>query len=90
MHSKKMIICQNCGEEIKENSKACYYCGSDDFTGWSDSIYLDGIDLPDADEYEDLRKQEFGKNNLNKINWITITGILLIIVFLAFVLNNLH
>ncbi len=85
-----MITCPNCGGEIKENSKACYHCGSDDMTGWSDSTYLDGIDLPDADEYEDLRKQEFGKNDQKRINWIVITGFLLVIVFFAFILSNLH
>jgi hypothetical protein len=82
-------LCPLCGYELKKNAKACPGCGSDDSTGWNDNTYLDGLDLPDSDEYEELREQEFGGSKKKGINWVTITGIIVTIVFILFFLFNL-
>jgi hypothetical protein len=52
------VACPHCGERIKRNAKACRHCGSDDSTGWSEATYLDGIDLPEADDYADGLERE--------------------------------
>jgi uncharacterized membrane protein YvbJ len=79
------FTCPHCGEEIKKSSKACPYCGSDESTGWSQDRYLDGIDLPENDEYEEIRDREFGKGRRNAFGklWLVITGTIVIVVFLT-------
>ena len=54
------ITCPHCGATIKSTAKACPHCGSDEQTGWSESTYLDGIDLPGEVDYDDLAQREFG------------------------------
>ena len=88
---KSAFLCPNCGEEVPDGARACPACGSDENTGWSESTYLDGIDLPlEEDEYEEIKANEFGNgNNGNKrvglfsdINWkmvIAVTAILTLI-----------
>ena len=60
MQSDDMAPCPHCGEEIHKNVKACPHCGSDEMTGWSENKYLDGIDLPEEVDYEEIRQNEFG------------------------------
>ncbi len=57
---RRKVVCPFCGETIPASSKACPFCGSDERTGWSDGTYLDGIDLPDDDSYEEMMRREFG------------------------------
>lgn len=87
---EEMIPCPHCGAEIRSDAKACPNCGSDDETGWSQKTYLDGIDLPDSDEYEELREREFGSQSHArgiKGYWKTATALAVAIVFLALTLR---
>jgi hypothetical protein len=56
------VACPHCGERIKRNAKACRHCGSDDSTGWSEATYLDGLDLPEAEDYDEgLEREGFAR-----------------------------
>ncbi|MFP4416953.1 MAG: zinc ribbon domain-containing protein [Chitinispirillaceae bacterium] len=84
------VPCPHCGASIKKDAESCPECGSDERTGWSDGTYLDGIDLPDESEYEDLVAQEFGSQKQKKKNprsWHTIAGVVVLVVFLTLVLR---
>jgi hypothetical protein len=85
-----LFPCPHCGAEIKINSAACPYCGSDKETGWSSDNYLNGLDLPEkADEpsYEELSQNEFGNGAPHyspmKRLWLTLTALFLLIAFTA-------
>ncbi|MCX7726088.1 MAG: zinc-ribbon domain-containing protein [Chitinispirillaceae bacterium] len=86
MKSKDKILCSFCGEEIDKNARACPYCGSDDKTGWSDMTYLDGIDLGDDFDYEEVKRKEFPSKKrfpFTLLQLITLLVLLLIpLVFL--------
>jgi len=76
---------------IPKNATGCRYCGSDAQTGWSDTTYLDGIDINCEDEreeeYSDIYTEEFGvKKHAVRMSWQTITGLFLIIAFVFAVL----
>ena len=58
---KKYVVCPCCGHTITASCKACPSCGSDERTGWSEDTYLDGIALPDDDDYDDMLRREFGE-----------------------------
>jgi hypothetical protein len=58
------VACPHCGEKIRKDAVSCRHCGSDDRTGWSEATYLDGIDLPEAGDYEDgLEREGFAKGS---------------------------
>jgi hypothetical protein len=81
-----MYNCPHCGAEINANARACPECGSDEATGWSDRTYLDGIDLPDEEAYEEIKNNEFGDGEKKKGGpygrlWIWVTGIVVLAVF---------
>ncbi len=59
MSQNSMVPCPYCGELIKEKAKVCSHCGSDEQTGWSDQTHLDGIDLNDDFDYDELVSKEF-------------------------------
>ncbi|MFP4014055.1 MAG: zinc ribbon domain-containing protein [Chitinispirillaceae bacterium] len=84
------FVCPNCGEPISADAQFCRHCGADERTGWSDQTYLDGIDLPDPEEYEELREKEFGKKRTGStsIGWRTIVGLLLLVVMVLFLVGN--
>ena len=87
-----MVPCPYCGEMIKRKSKACPHCGSDEQTGWSDDTYLDGIDIGDDVDYDSLVEKEFSgtKHSIKWWrSWKTITGIVLLLLFLVFLLRYL-
>ncbi len=42
--------CAQCGEAIPPGAYACPHCGADERTGWRESDYLDGVDLPPAED----------------------------------------
>lgn len=93
MKKEETVPCPHCHEEIRKDAKACPHCGSDDTTGWSDGIYLDGIDLPEEDEYEEIRRNEFGGAGGSKPSnrlWIVVTGIVVLTFFLLGVLGALR
>lgn len=84
MRSRDKIICKFCGEEIDKNASACPYCGSDEKTGWSEMTYLDGIDLNDDFDYEEVKRKEFPappRFPLTLLQLITIIILLLIPIF---------
>jgi hypothetical protein len=83
------VPCPYCGEAIKKNAPACPFCGSDEQTGWSDSTYLDDIDLPGENEYEELVQNEFPEksNRPKKFPWIAIAGALVLACFIAAMLG---
>jgi len=87
------FVCPNCGELLPPKARACPGCGSDENTGWSESTYMDGIDLPfDDDEYEAVRAKEFGGAARGKrafrIDWKMAVGALVVAaMLLAFVLR---
>jgi hypothetical protein len=91
MKKTDRVPCPHCGEEIDPRAKACPHCGSDDMTGWSEDVYLDGIELPGDDDYEEIRRNEFGGGREKPSNrtWIVVTGIIILVVFLLGVLRVL-
>ncbi len=79
---KKTAPCPYCGEEIDVHAKACPHCGSDERTGWSEDRYLDGISLPDDEEYEKVREKEFGGGGHGeKTPWKAITAAIALAAF---------
>jgi hypothetical protein len=93
-------VCPNCGANVPANAKACRECGSDDSTGWSEQTYLDGISLPNEDEYDELYDNEFGtgsssssrrssSSSSSSTRWIWITGVILLVVFGLLIIKNL-
>src|SRR5689334_11882013 len=58
MGKTEWVACPHCGGEIRSDAKACRHCGSDEETGWSEATYLDGIDLPEEDDYGDALERE--------------------------------
>jgi hypothetical protein len=56
----RMVACPHCGERMRSGVAACPHCGSDERTGWSEQVYLDGIDLPGDQDYADIVEREFG------------------------------
>lgn len=87
-----MVPCPYCGEKIKRKAKACPHCGSDERTGWSEDTYMDGIDLEDDFDYEELLNKEFPSKKhsvKSQISWKTIVAIIMLILFMIIVLRNL-
>lgn len=85
----QMAACPHCGAEIPSDSRCCPNCGSDDRTGWSEQTYLDGLGLPDDDEYEELKQNEFSEKTHKKNWWITITGLVVLIIFILMIFLNM-
>ncbi|MDR2692649.1 MAG: zinc ribbon domain-containing protein [Chitinispirillales bacterium] len=85
------FVCPNCGAELPANARVCRECGSDENTGWSQSTYLDGIDLPfDEDDYEETVKRELGGGTGGKrgfrVDWKMVVGVAVVAAMLmAFV-----
>lgn len=77
---------------IKRKAKACPHCGSDERTGWSDETYLDGIDLGDDIDYEEMVAKEFSNKNYSQQwwkSWRVVTAIVLLLLFLIVILRYL-
>ena len=54
-------VCPNCGAEVPRGAKACPECGSDEQTGWSETAYASGLNLPDEEfDHDEFVKREFG------------------------------
>lgn len=87
-----MVPCPYCGEMIKKRAKACPHCGSDEQTGWSDDTYLDGIDIGNDFDYDEVARKEFSTKSYSGNRWKSwkvLTGILVLVLFLLFVLRSL-
>jgi hypothetical protein len=90
MTSSESINCPYCGESIPRKSAACPHCGSDEQTGWSDKTYLDGIDLGNDADYEELKEREFSGGTPRKLPvWQIVTALLLVVLFIAVVIQSL-
>jgi hypothetical protein len=85
------VACPHCGERIARNAKACRHCGSDERTGWSEATYLDGIDLPEAEDYgEGLEREGFRKPKPGARRWlIGAVASLLILLFALWLLRGI-
>jgi hypothetical protein len=78
---------------MKRGAAACPHCGSDERTGWSADTYLDGIDLPDDVDYDDMVQKEFGGQTRGaqgrKRPWLTfVVGGILLLAFLLVLLRG--
>lgn len=54
--------CPNCGADVPAGAKACPECGADEQTGWSETAYAGGLNLPD----EPFEYDEFVQRELNE------------------------
>ena len=92
MKKNDFVSCPYCGGTIKRNAKACPHCGSDEKTGWSEQTYLDGIDVGDDFDYDEMVSKEFSGGSYTVTwwkSWKTITGVLLLLLFLFMILRYL-
>jgi hypothetical protein len=75
------FACPNCGGMVKKNTAACPHCGSDDRTGWSDRTYLDGIDMGDDVDYDELVEQEFPSGKARgRLSWKLVVAAVLLLL----------
>lgn len=83
MKSVEKASCPYCGASLGKNARACPQCGSDEETGWSPERYLDGIDLPDENSYDEIRRAEFGGEGPARPSrwWIYMTALGLLALF---------
>jgi glutaredoxin len=83
------VSCLHCGEQIEKDARACPYCGSDENTGWSENVYLDGIDLPDEESYNDTVENEFGGKSQGRRQrfWVFVTAFVVLTAFAIGVLS---
>jgi len=79
-------ICPNCGADVPRNAKACLECGSDEKTGWSDSVCASNLGLPDEEfSYDEFVKEEFGKERKPRgVSWFWWVIALLLVLLLLF------
>ncbi len=92
MGKVEWVPCSHCGEDIRSDAKACRHCGSDENTGWSEDTYLDGIDLPEAGQYEDnLDAEGFTKREKTKGRIVVgAVALLLVALFAAWLIRQIH
>jgi uncharacterized membrane protein YvbJ len=85
MKSNRTFPCPVCGFEVKQGAASCPQCGSDERTGWSQGTYLDGIDLGDDVDYDELRENEFGGSagKKRKVSWIVVVAAALLLLALV-------
>lgn len=92
---KNKIPCPFCGEEIDEDAKSCWYCGSDRETGWSNSSYNDSFGPDDGFDYDETLEEEFGmesngtKIKNRKATYLKVASAFLLILFFLFILKGL-
>jgi hypothetical protein len=97
MNSSESFTCPVCGGTVPAGALACPHCGADERTGWSDRTYLDGIDLGDDVDYDELVENEFGPKahgaaghrRRGKIRWTVIVAAILLLLSLAGLLKIL-
>jgi hypothetical protein len=91
MEDGNWVVCPHCGEKIKRDAVSCRFCGSDDRTGWSEGTYLDGIDIPEPDDYAaGLEDEGFRKPAATPGRLVMgIVSIVLLAVFALWLLRSL-
>lgn len=89
--SKRRVPCPHCGTEIAADAKVCAHCGSDERTGWSEQTYMDGIDLPDESEYDEMVAKEFGgkQDQPHRPTWTIVVGVALLAAFVLLILRGI-
>ena len=90
MSQKGFVPCPYCGEPIKTGAKSCPHCGSDEQTGWSDGTYLDGIDLGDDFDYDDMAAREFPSKKQRVQwwkSWKSIIAFVMVLLFLYIIIR---
>jgi hypothetical protein len=84
------FACPNCGGMVKKNAASCLHCGSDERTGWSDRTYLDGLDIGDDVDYDELVQQEFpSAKTRNRLSWKLIVAAVLLLLSAAGIIRIL-
>ena len=84
-----MVSCPYCGSPVRADAPACPVCGSDERTGWSEQTYMDGIDLPDDAEYNDILEKEFTPQKKNPFfSWRAAVGSVVAGVFILLLLRQ--
>jgi hypothetical protein len=81
--TNKTFTCPVCMEQVPAHAHACPHCGADEQTGWSESTYLDGIDVDEEIDYDEILENEFPSKKpkpVAKLNWIVIVAIVLLIL----------
>jgi hypothetical protein len=89
--STESVVCPHCGASIAASAPACPECGSDEQTGWSEQSYLDGVGLPDNEEYDELLQKEFGGalgGRRHRPLWQIATAVGLLVVVVWMVLSR--
>lgn len=86
MSRDNSFVCPFCGASVSCGAKSCPACGSDERTGWSEGTYLDGIDLPEDVDYEEVAAKEFPSQTRSSPWWISWRNVLGGIILLAFLL----
>jgi hypothetical protein len=57
--------CPNCGADVPPKARACPECGADETTGWSETAYVGGLNLPDEKfDYDEFTQREFGPQKM--------------------------
>jgi hypothetical protein len=82
------FICPACGESLHRGAKACHHCGACERSGWSENSALDGLDLPDGEDfdYERFVEEEFGARKAGRTGVHPMWTVAAIIVLAAMVL----
>ncbi len=84
MQQTDTVVCPYCGESIPRKASACPHCGSDERTGWSEKTYLNGIDLGEEVDYEEIRRKEFEPGRFSRFSRLQIiAALLLLLLFVA-------
>ena len=82
-NKKPDFVCPNCGSIVPGKAKACPFCGSDEETGWASNAEFSYLDPTfEEDDYEELRKTEFGIKSRKKPFEIIIPVVSLILILL--------
>lgn len=60
--------CPNCGEDVPARAKSCRHCGATADAGWDESSGVEGLNLPDEEDfdYDAFAEREFGTPNRKK------------------------
>lgn len=85
-----IFVCPHCGQEVKARAKACPHCGSDKDTGWSKETDPDDSYAFTEEDYQDAVRREFGARHRGITIRQILTGgivILLVILFILYMIK---